>query len=527
MSYKHSRFRSFMFGTLVSVGLATQIAAAPVTLTVDDGSVTITGDLVSFEGGFFVINTALGDMRIAASRVQCEGVGCPVIEEDTNDVVIAGSEAIGSGMMPLLLTGYGDFKEAVAEVETTDDGLIVADIVGDQGFGDSIAQFVVNPSSSTNAFVALANDEAEIGMSSRQPTAGETAQVRNTGGGNLLDATQERIIAVDSLVVIVNQANPIRQLTLQQLGQIYNGQLTNWAALGGLDAPIVAFGREAGSGTGELFESVVFSYSGGNRAATIRSVDTNEEMANAVNADPNAIGFVGYAFQRGAKPVNIVDQCGIGVTPDAFSAKAEEYPLQRRLYLYNTSDNLSEEAQDFLTFAASTRADGVIAKAGFIDLGVARDRREGQGGRVYDTILATSDPGEIPLMREMVVEMLQYDRLSTTFRFASGSSQLEAKAYADLDRLIDYLNTIPDDVEISLVGFSDADGSFEANRSLSLGRAQQVAQAVADYALPRLVGNVIFTAKGFGELSPIACNDTLEGKTINRRVEVWIRRIGG
>ncbi|MEO0960243.1 MAG: OmpA family protein, partial [Pseudomonadota bacterium] len=199
--------------------------------------------------------------------------------------------------------------------------------------------------------------------------------------------------------------------------------------------------------------------------------------------------------------------------------------LQRRLYLYSRADTLSPTGEALLEFAASDEADNVVAKAGFIDLGIDRIVQDDPGGRMRDLIQNTVDPYEFSLMRELLVEMLQYDRLSTTFRFASGSSQLDGKGLLDLERLVEFLEAQPKGTKIALVGFTDADGAFDANQQLSLVRARQVA-ATIDELMGARVAHVDFEARGFGEFSPTACNDTLDGKRINRRVEVWIGKQG-
>ena len=230
-------------------------------------------------------------------------------------------------------------------------------------------------------------------------------------------------------------------------------------------------------------------------------------------------------IRAGAKPLDLVNRCGITSSPNAFSAKTEEYPLNRRLYLYSRADNLTVEAQDFLDFAISEGADGVVAKSGFINLGIERIAQDTTGGRMRDLIQNTTDPFELGLMREMLVEMLQWDRLSTTFRFASGSSVMDGKAQLDLKRLVNYLKTLPSGSQVAIVGFTDSDGAFEANRALSVGRALGVAEAI-DLAAGSELSGIDFVAKGYGELSPTACNDTQLGKAINRRVEVWVRKTG-
>lgn len=93
---------------------------------------------------------------------------------------------------------------------------------------------------------------------------------------------------------------------------------------------------------------------------------------------------------------------------------------------------------------------------------------------------------------------------------------------ADLPRLAGYLAEQPAGTEVALVGFTDSDGAFEGNMALGETRARQVAAEIEALAGPQLA-NIKFQALGYGELMPAACNDTREGKRINRRVEVWIR----
>jgi len=148
----------------------------------------------------------------------------------------------------------------------------------------------------------------------------------------MVSPTQEHIVAVDSIVIITHPSNPISDITIDQLRGIYAGNINNWSELGGKDMPISLVARQEGSGTRGVFEDRLF----GDQPAVLRSdaliTDDNNSMAAAVNGDEGALGFVGYAFQRGAKPVNLINECGIASTPDAFSAKTEEYAFQRRLY---------------------------------------------------------------------------------------------------------------------------------------------------------------------------------------------------
>jgi len=133
--------------------------------------------------------------------------------------------------------------------------------------------------------------------------------------------------------------------------------------------------------------------------------------------------------------------------------------------------------------------------------------------------------GERTLGDRLAVELLQYDRLSTTVRFASGSSQVSNKALVDLDRLVEYLENIEGNVEVSLVGFTDTDGGFAMNTRLSNRRSEQVAAAFLRAGAGRLGANISIATRGYSELSPAVCNLSTKAKGINRRVEFWIREV--
>lgn len=508
------------------LGLAAPAMAEPVTLTSADGALMITGDLLSFENGFFRISTTIGDLTIDSKDVTCEGDACPVPEVG-GEIVIAGSSSIGSRLIPALIEGYAASIEAKVNPNPNPSASSLSeDIVADGGQGNTVAKVTINLTDSANAFRALTQPDVQIGLSTRRVLPAEARRVTQARGGNLIDASQERVVAVDPVIIMVHPSNPVQALSIEQLDGIYSGRITNWSELGGRDTPIIVYGRDKNSGTGGAFQQSIFATSGNRQADSVIVLDSDEQIAQSVMTQPAAIGISGVAFAGGTKALDIIDQCGISVSPNSFNTKAEEYPIQRRLYLYNRADNLTEPVSGLLDFATSDAAEALISNAGFYNLAVEQDQRPYQGGRAFGVIDATTNPEELPLMRELVVDLLSYDRLTTTIRFGSGSSTLDAKGFADLERLFDYINTLDYPVELLFVGFSDADGSFDANSSLSLNRANQVADSAAQFAAGKITNpyGVSMSAKGYGELAPVACNATLEGKRTNRRVEIWIRR---
>ncbi len=507
--------------------LPTASLAGEVTLRSADGTVNIVGEFVDFDDNSYVVKTALGDLRVSASRVSCIGESCPTFGTVEADVTIVGSDTIGVGVMPLLLSGYAASKGAQATITSTGDGNgAVAEIVGDQGFGDVLGEYLVSSTSSNDAFEALLEQTASVGMATRRILPQEARALRSDGAGNMIDPSQEHILALDTLVVIVNPNNSVSELTMDQLRDIYSGRITNWSEVGGANAPITLVSRAEDSDTRDVFKNVVFGDDVPRDPGSVVIARDSNEMALVVNSDVNAIGYSGFAFQRGAQPVTLINECGLSMTPDSFSARTEEYALQRFLYLYNRSDTSDEAVTDFIEYALSEPAEEVVSKAGFISLGVDRRAQPLDGDRARQLLDPNVDPFEGLLMREMLSQMVDYDRLSTTFRFQTGSQNLGQRGMLNLARLADYLEKQPAGTNVLFVGFTDDVGAFENNQQLSVSRAERVRANLEEFAGNRL-SNITMGVAGFGEVAPAACNVSDSGRQINRRVEVWIQTANG
>lgn len=519
-------WNSTALGVLTLVGsltLSTAATAQDVTLTSSDGTVNMTGAFVDFRDNSYIIATALGELRVSASRVNCEGAACPDLGGGDADILIGGSDTVGLGLMPLLLEGYAGSIGAAASVLNTGNGdNVLADLVGDEGFGEELGSILVSSTTSGDGFAKLLDQQVEIGMASRRIRPEEARALRDTGAGNMINPSQEHIIAIDSLVLVTNPANPIQSLTTEQVQQIYTGAITNWSQVGGPDLAITVVTRAEGSGTRSVFESRIFDDADPVLVSNAVIVGTNSEASQLVNENEGAISYVGYAFQRGANALTLVNECGIETAPDAFSARTEEYALQRRLYLYTREDTISSDAREFLEYTTSEAADSVIGKAGFIGFAVDRREQSLESGRAQSLLDPNVDAYEAGFMRQMLDQMVDYDRLSTTFRFRTGSAQLDERGQIDKDRLITYLEGQPAGTEVLVVGFTDTVGQFDGNLGLSEQRAAQVADELRSSSAGRLP-NVTIASRGFGEIAPSGCNTSDEGRRINRRVEVWIK----
>lgn len=523
MRTKASQSALSALALVATLAVPTAALSAQVQLKSSDGSVDMTGEYVDFVDGYYVLRTDLGDLRISADRVDCLGAGCPNFNTPTAEVQIRGSDTIGLGLMPLLMTGYANHLNAEAKVKESGlDGEIVATLIGESGYGDEIGSLMVTPTKSSDAFTSLEDGSADIGMSARRITRAEALALKEAGAGNMVSPAQEHLFAVDSLVVITHPSNPIDQISIAQLRDIYSGKITNWSELGGNDAPITVVNRQEGSGTRQVFKNRVFGEDPGDTQVGQSIANDSVTISYLVNNDPNAIGYVGFAFQRGAKALDLIDECGMVSESDSFAAKVEEYALQRRLYLYNRADFDNLGAANFMDYVTTGGADTLIAKSGFIDLGVVSKSQDIDSQRAQSLLVAGEDAYEKGFIREMMAEMVEYERLSTTFRFRAASPRLDDRARFDMERLVSYLEGMPSTTSVLFVGFTDNTGTFDSNHELSISRAELVADELREFAGDRL-GGITMAATGFGQIAPVACNLTDTGQAVNRRVEVWIK----
>lgn len=176
-----------------------------------------------------------------------------------------------------------------------------------------------------------------------------------------------------------------------------------------------------------------------------------------------------------------------------------------------------------LSIAGSPAAAPLVRKSGFIDFSVATRALKGSNDKLRAALAQTNRPSEQNLLREMYFDKEGYERLSTTFRFRPGSSTLDNASLRDLRLLQDYLADLPAGAEIIFAGFTDSDGSFDANKRLSEKRASEVRAQLFALAGDAPVPSKTVSLKGYGELNPVGCNKEFLGQRLNRRVEVWVK----
>ena len=209
--------------------------------------------------------------------------------------------------------------------------------------------FTYNPTGSGSGITAVQEGRCDIGLSSRALKDEEKAS-----------GLVETVVAYDGIAIIVHPDNPVTDLSVETIGKIYTGEITNWKDVGGNDAEIVVIGREAGSGTRDGFESIT----GTKDACKYRQELTSTgDVITTVSQNPNAIGYASLASVKDTVKALTVD----GIAPTEETVKDGSYVVQRPfVFVTKEGVKLSETAQKFFDFATSADAAEIISASGAV-----------------------------------------------------------------------------------------------------------------------------------------------------------------
>jgi phosphate transport system substrate-binding protein len=222
---------------------------------------------------------------------------------------------------------------------------------------------------SGTGIAALVNGTVDIANASREMKEDEIADAQARG-----IEPQEHTVAVDALAVIVNLNNPVSQLTIDQLSDIFSGRITNWKDVGGDDAAIVLVSRESNSGTHVYFlEQVVRK--GDSESTDVFAPQTllmpsSVGITSEVQRNPRAIGYdgLGYVDAATEKLIAVAENAAAPfVLPSVASGADGTYPISRPLYMYTTGAP-DAAITDYLAWILGPEGQAIVAKLGFVPI---------------------------------------------------------------------------------------------------------------------------------------------------------------
>ncbi|MDF1668027.1 MAG: phosphate ABC transporter substrate-binding/OmpA family protein [Roseovarius sp.] len=515
--------RAAIIAALSILVAAPQASAQDVTLTSRDGDVEISGDLLGFDGEFYRVDSIYGELTIDGSGVRCEGPGCPNLDQFIARLTFAGAPTIGRVLMPGLIEAFsikGDYdleRRSLSDTEFTY-------VISEKDSGQTVGEFVFQLTNTDEGFADLLANEADIVMSLREVRDDEIKRGREVGLGNLSGKGRSRVLALDALVPVVSPTNPVQDITTQELADVLSGSITNWAVLGGPDAPIDVHLLDGKSGLGQATVDQVLTPAQAKPVANAMHYANDKQLLEAVMADPFAIGVTSRSDTGNTWPLALKGNCGFAMQATRRAVKTEDYPLTTPLFLYMPARRFPKLVREFLTYLRDPSAQLVIRRAGFVDQAPEEIEINAQGDRFANAIARAGDEVSLEQLQKMVSTLAPLRRLTTTFRFEPGSARLDAQSRSNVLQLARSLELGHYDARrLVFVGFSDGQGPAPGNLRIAGKRAEAVMRAVTRAAETANLSRIGIETIAFGEAMPMACDTSEWGRRVNRRVEVWVR----
>ncbi len=281
--------------------------------------------------------TVCGAVAAAAALTACGGSASSAAASSTSAAASSTASSTVAALSGNVATGGSTSMKNVIAALT-------------EGFAEVEPGVTVSydPTGSGAGITGAADKTLDIGLSSRALKDDEKADVDGT------------TIALDGIAIIVNNASKVEDLTVDQLKQMFTGEITNWSEVGGDDGEIVLIGREAGSGTRDGFESIVDVKDSCKYAQELTATGA---VISAVEANPLAIGYA--SLSAVGDTVKMVTVGGVECSEE--TVKDGSYEVQRPfVFVTNKSVALSEQAQAFFDFATSADAADLIRTAGAV-----------------------------------------------------------------------------------------------------------------------------------------------------------------
>lgn len=225
------------------------------------------------------------------------------------------------------------------------------------------SQISVTGGGTGTGIASLLNKTTDICAASRDMSPSEKDQAKQKG-----IAPRENIVARDGIALIVNPANPVATLSMEQVKKIFTGALTDWSQVGGGNGAFILLSRESSSGTYVFFQEHVLKKE--DYAQQARLMPATSSIIQAVAEDVNAIGYVGlgYALEAGGKVkvIQIKENDGaVPVLPSEETVRNGSYSISRPLYFY-VDETAGKPVADFIHFCLSDDGQEIVRKAGYI-----------------------------------------------------------------------------------------------------------------------------------------------------------------
>jgi phosphate transport system substrate-binding protein len=228
----------------------------------------------------------------------------------------------------------------------------LAEKIADKYMNENAVKIEINQIGSSAGITNATNGVSEIGMSSRDLKEEEKAS-----------GLKETVIAYDGIVVVAHPSNKVKDLTLDQVKQIFTGEVTNWKEIGGEDLEIVVVSREDGSGSRDAFQEIV-GYTSGELVRSALIASGNGNIKTTVATNKHAVGFISFEYiDPSISTININ-----GVEATAENVLQQKYSLSRPFLFVHKEEQLSDAGRKFIEYILSPNGQAIVAETGAIPI---------------------------------------------------------------------------------------------------------------------------------------------------------------
>jgi phosphate transport system substrate-binding protein len=406
---------------------------------------------------------------------------------------IAGSSTLNDVMLPDLAAAWMR-GQGWSGVSISRDGQVASVSGSKEG---RTGRVLVVSGSASGGFEAMIERRVE-GVASLRPIDPSEAD-RLSAYGDMTSAANERIIGLIPELVVVNRANAVDAIGGDTLGRMLSGEITDWSEVtrdgsGPIQVKLMAE-RSDGTAASELL---------GDREPpeTVQRFRTAQEVIDAVSRSGGSIGIAMRTDSVGSvKPLIVGERNARMVEPDLLSIATEAYPFTRRARLYVGTSGADPSIRSFADFTLTPTGQTIVQRSGLVS-------------QPLEAVQFAPPPdaptGYINFARDA-------RRMNFDLRFHLGSSELDSKGVADIDRFVRFIQSQQiEGRRIALLGFADNVGA----RATNLGLAQARIETVANVLRQR--GMSIGLLRAYGDQMPVGANANEAGRIRNRRVEIWI-----
>ena len=227
-------------------------------------------------------------------------------------------------------------------------------------------QISLSGAGSGDGIKALIDKTTDIANSSREIKKEEISLAETKGVKPVT-----HVVAYDALLPVVHPKNKVKDLSTDQLSQIYQGKITNWKEVGGEDLKIVVISRDSSSGTFESWDHFVMKKA--KVAPQAQMLASNGAIVTAIAKNRYAIGYLGIGYvNKSVKPLQVN-----GVTASIATALSKEYPMSRELYMYTDGDAKGDVAK-YIAFVKSAEGQKIVVREGFVPLVTSTKSKNGK-----------------------------------------------------------------------------------------------------------------------------------------------------